>query len=182
MQFGEAGLRLLEDARSNMLKPYRHREIRMLCDENTRLCEMMDELKRKAGNEVSEELSVNYIMLKYTKERNERILRAYWFHRSMHLFHCFFSGECNAGLLSSDELEYTSKYNSILREYLLDFSVLDFTESMPPIDFFVSVITLEDCGVVMDADDVLELRKDRIYFIRKGTVAHLIKNGFVRIV
>ncbi|CAD25814.1 similarity to HYPOTHETICAL PROTEIN YDI3_yeast [Encephalitozoon cuniculi GB-M1] len=182
MLFGEAGLCLLEDLRSDVLRPYRRLEIKAIEGENEHLDARMEEIKQLAGSGISEELSVNYVMMKYFKERNERILRSYKFHRSAALFDSFFSKKKTVGMLSHEEEEHAEKYSNMLREYLEPFKHIDFTVQAPPVQFFVQVITLRDCGVVMDEGDLIELKKDRIYFMKKNAIVHLIDSGFVRII
>lgn len=182
MIFGEAGSCLLEDLKSSALKPYRHAEVKAIQGENGHLDTKMEEIRRLAGDGISEELSVNYVMMKYFKERNERILRSYKFHRSLSLFDGFFSAKKTPDMLSCEEEEYMERCYDILGEYLEPFAHFDFTMSTPPIQFFVQIITLEDCGVVMDEGDLIELKKDRIYFIKRSSVSHLIGNGLVRII
>ncbi|AFM99189.1 hypothetical protein EHEL_100960 [Encephalitozoon hellem ATCC 50504] len=182
MIFGEAGSYLLEDLKSSFLKPYRHAEVKALQGENGYLDSKMEEVRRLAGEGISEELSVNYVMIKYFKERNERILRSYKLHRSLCLFEDFFSSKKTSGTLSSEEEEYMERYHGILREYLEPFRHIDFAMEMPPIQFFVQIVTLEDCGIVMDEGNLIELKKDRIYFIKKSIVSHLIGSGLVRII
>lgn len=182
MLFGDAGTCLLEDLKSSTARPYRHAEVRAVLAEGQHLDTKMDEIRQQAGTGMSEELSVNYVLMKYFKERNERILRSYRFHRSVMLFDEFFSREGVAGMLSQDEEDYADRLHALLDKYLEPFSILDFTVSTPPIQFFVQVVTLEDCGVVMDEGDLIELKKNRVYFIKKSTIAHLINNGFVRVI
>ncbi|ADM12415.1 uncharacterized protein Eint_100890 [Encephalitozoon intestinalis ATCC 50506] len=182
MIFGEAGTWLLEDLKSSVLKPYRHAEIKAIQGENGDLDKKMEEIRRAAGSGISEELSVNYVMMKHFKERNERIVRSYKFHRILGLFDCFFGRKETSGILSPEEEECAEEYYATLKEYLEPFADMDFTTETPPTQFFVQVITLEDCGVVMDEGDLIELKKDRIYFIKKSSIAHLISDGLVRII
>lgn len=182
MGLGEAGLCLLEDIRTKSLKPYRYAEVKTLRSENEYLDEGMEGIRQEALNGLSEELSVRYVMLKHFKERNERILRNYSFHRSRVFLDAFFLKENISHLLSQEEEEYLEKHSKILAEYMEPFGVLDFSATKPPIEFFVQIVTLENCGVVMDEGDLVELKKDRIYFVRKATIIHLINSGLISII
>lgn len=182
MIFGEAGQFLLEDVRSGAAKPHRHAEIKTLRSENAYLDAKMEEIKREASGEISEELSMNYVMLKHFKERNERVMRCYMFHRMKLMFDAFFSKECIGHLLSADEEECAERYGGALDEYLEPFHMLDFSANEPPLQLFVQVLTLEDCGVVMDEEGLVELKKDRIYFVRKSLVMHLISSGLASVI
>lgn len=182
MMFGEAGLSLLEDAKADSLRAHAQAEIKTLESENARLEARMEEIKERVADEISEELSVNYIMLKYFRERNKRILRCYSFHRVQLLFDAFFSKMHVGHLLSCDEEDLARRYHAVLRDYLDSFPMLDFSAREPPIQFFVQIVTLEDCGLVMDGESLVELRKNRIYFIKRSAVMHLINEGLVQIV
>lgn len=182
MAFGEGGLRILEDIRSEVFETYRYSEVKDLKNENEYLDAKMNEIRVEVTDDVSEELSVNYIMLKYFRERNQRILRSYHFHRLNLLLDLFFSKESVEHLLSAEEEEYFGTYDGMLKEYLRPFSAFDFITRSPPTQFFIQILTLEDCGLVMDEGTLVELKKDRIYFIKRSTVTHLINAGFVRII
>jgi GINS complex subunit 1 len=182
MALEESGSILIDDIRSRKLKPYRHNEVRGMASESASLDAAMEEIRLEASSEISEELSVNYIMLKHHKDRNDRIVRAYHFHRLSFIHSSFLHKSSMAHLLSAEEEEYMREYGSAIGEYMGSFDVLDFGVTEPPIHFFVQVVTLGDCGVIMDEESFMELKKDRIYFVRKSAISHLISSGLVRII
>jgi GINS complex subunit 1 len=121
-------------------------------------------------------------MLKHFRDRNDRRVRAYHFHR-LGFIHLNSLRRGNIShLLSPEEQECMKEYNSLISEYTAGFGMLDFSVAEPPIYFFVQVVTLDDCGVIMDEGGFMELKKDRIYSVRKSAISHLIGSGLIKII
>lgn len=182
MAFGDPGTTILEDCKSKTIKPYRHTEVKQLINENLFLENQMEEIKLMAENEISEEMSINYILLKSYQNRNTRIMKAYSFKRLGFIYKSILSKEQINDFLSSEEEDILKKYNESLKSYFNNFNSLDFSNDEPPLNFFVQIITLSDCGVIIDEGSFIELKKDRIYFVRKSAITHLINNNLVKVI
>ena len=50
----------------------------------------------------------------------------------------------------------------------------------PPLDLYVQILTFEDCGMIWNGNNFIELQKDKIYFLKKSLISHLIVRGLVK--
>lgn len=168
--------------RQDTLCPFNTAQVSQIGAEIEYLDTKIEALKREAENtDVGEELSINFAMLKAYKERNMRILRAYLFHRMSKIQENYFDKNDIKGLLSANEINFECEYNRILEEYISDYRHLDLKNREPPLSLYVQVIPLEDCGLVMSGDDFIDLKKGRLYFLRKADIAHLVKQRLVKL-
>lgn len=174
---------LIDEMKYNQFKKFNTVKISALERESTIIQTKIDALKHEAEvNEVTESLSVNFALLKAYSERLERISRAYKFHRFLQITESYFSKENLTGLMTPQELEFQNEFESVAEEYLSRFKHLVLNDRHPPLSLFVQILALEDCGTVMCGDEFIELKKDRIYFLRKSDVSHLLAKKFVKII
>lgn len=105
------------------------------------------------------------------EERNTRILKNYKKYRFD-----------NKLVETNEEKEQMSKYTLAWNEYASNFPFLDFTVTGPPLNLFVRVIVVKNCGVVMIDDEFVQLEEGRILFVKKKCISHLIEAGSLRII
>lgn len=172
---------LSEETGKDLLDEIKHREFRRFNSNGvTALTREIDETRRKIDTlkrvaeegEVTLELSINFALLKAYKERNERILRAYRFFRFQSIQEYHFSKDIPQELMIPDELAFLDEFKEITTRYLDNYRHLTLSDRSPPLDFFVQILTLEDCGAVLCGDDFIELKKDRIYFLKRSDITH----------
>lgn len=176
------GRELLEEMRQKTLCPYNTAQISQISAEIEYADAKIEALKREAEHsDVSEALSINFAMLRAYRERNLRILRAYTLHRLSMIRDNYFDKRDIKELLSADEIAFEREYGEILEEYIADYRHLDLKNREPPLSLYVQIVPLEDCGLVMSGDDFIDLRRGRLYFLRKADIAHLIKQRLVRL-
>lgn len=179
----ETGRDLLDEIKHKEFKRFNSDEVAALKHEIEETKTKIDALKRIAEEgEVTMELSINFALLKAYKERNERILRAYRLFRFQKIEEHHFNKDLSLDLMIPDELVFLDEFKEISARYLDSFRHLSLNDRAPPLDFFVQILTLEDCGAVLCGDDFVELKKDRIYFLKKSDVIHLLKKNLVKIV
>ncbi|KAI5170500.1 GINS complex subunit 1 [Pancytospora epiphaga] len=178
----DVGRELLEEMRQKQIQQYNSQRVGHLEAEIEHVNSKLEFLKRKAASsEVSESLSVNFAILKAYKDRNMRILRAYRFYRMGKIQENYFAKKDIKRLLCTDEQGFENIYNEIIDEYLDDYRHLDFRSREPPLDYYVQIVTLENCGLIMSGNSFIDLKKGRLYFLKMKDIAHLIDNKLVMI-
>ncbi|TBU00004.1 hypothetical protein CWI38_0504p0020 [Hamiltosporidium tvaerminnensis] len=183
MKFGKSGIELLNDCKMKVLTPINKISLQKIESENNLLEEKMKEVREKAErNEVSEKLSTDYFLLKKFKERNERIRIAYQFSRCIKIQNNYFKKDKIQHLLSDEENKHSFQSKQIFDEYFSEFGILDFIDEDPPLNNFVQILTLDNCGVVLDGNDFLEMKKNKLYFVKKKNIKHLIDQGLVKMI
>ncbi|EOB12181.1 hypothetical protein NBO_508g0032 [Nosema bombycis CQ1] len=124
------------------------------------------------GDDIPTTISINYILLTFYKNRCKRILRAYHFQRLLNLKNFF--------ILNEKEKKLHKSIKEIENEYLSCFD-LNY-EGKVPLLSFIKIMTLKDCGLVYDGDELVDLKKGRIYFIKRKAIEHLLEGGYLKIV
>lgn len=172
MYISEAGTMLLNDMRSKIKKQYNKEFFEKLIQETELLKSEMQKIKDKAQTEeITTETSLNYMLLKKHEERNERIRKTYLYHRYT-----------NKYTDTQNEKDYQQEYEQLYKQYLSTMPFLSFDISEPPIEMFVTILTLRDCGVVMVGDDIIEMKGNMIYHVKKSCVKHLIDSNYAKII
>lgn len=180
MRFGESVSKLIKVLRTGKSSDYCESLVKVIEHENEIVNSRMRYIREKIGEEdVTEEVSLNYMILKNFLNRNIRILRYYRFSKMIGLQDRLFK---KVEAHTPQENQIYLRLKKALEARYAEFSFLDVYENEPPLDLYVQVITLEDCGVVMDGDEFIELKKNRLYFLRKKSVEHLINMKMVEIV
>lgn len=174
---------LLDEMKYNQFKKFNTADMNALEREMNFVQGKIDALKHEAEtNDVTEALSVNFALLKAYSDRLERIAKAYRFYRFQRIGDSYFSKENLRGLLAAGELEFHREFSAMADEYLSDYRHLNLNDRHPPLCLFVQILALEDCGTVMCGDEFIELKKERIYFLRKSDVSHLLTKNLVKII
>lgn len=167
---------LLDELTSLSFLPYNEKAVEKV-KENIKIVERkIDNIKESVGDgEIDEEVSMNYIMLTFYKSRCIRILRTYHLTRLLR-----FDNTVALGLLSKSEAKTFSKIQNLKENYLNRFN-LDFKGTVPLLSY-IKIVTEKDCGVVYDGEELIELKKGRIYFVKRKTVEHLLDGGFLKVI
>ncbi|ELA42747.1 uncharacterized protein VICG_00062 [Vittaforma corneae ATCC 50505] len=174
---------LLDEIKHNQFKKFNTAEVASLEREMAIVQSKIDDIKLRAEvNEITESLSINFALLKAYKDRLERIHKTYKLFRLKRIQDSYFSKENVVEFLAPHELEFYKNFSDAVGEYLADFKHLALTDRHPPLDFFVQILALEDCGVVLCGDEFVELKKDRIYFLKKSDIAHLLTKKLVKVI
>lgn len=182
MLLEDTGKELLDEIVHKTLGPYNTDQVNNLKKELDFVDKKLEALKQEAESSgITKELSINFALLKAYKDRNVRILKTYVFNRFLKIMTNYFEKNDIKGLLSASESNFESEYLNICEEYLSSSKHLDLMDRDPPLNFFVQIMTLEDCGMILNGDDFIELKKGRLYFLRKADVAHLISARLVKL-
>lgn len=179
----DSGLALLDEIRLESFRLYNSREVMRLDTEMAYVSKKINEMKQQAAKGVvNEELSVNFVLLKSYHDRCLRIRRAYIWYRIRVIEQNYFKKEDIQDLMSADELAYKNRFTELLDEYLSEYRHLDLVHRDVPLNFYVQIFTLEDCGLVMCGKELMDLKKHRIYFLKRSDVAHLLDRQMARII
>lgn len=178
MKFGESATKLLKKTTHNALQHIPSKTLRTISEEIAFLQNSMSSIKDSVKDgEINEEISLNYMILKNYYERNLRILRAYKFHKVQAYFNLVFKGEN----FDSDDIKF-KEITHFINKRKSEFTFLDFIKKEPPLSVYVLVLTIEDCGMVMDEDGFIELKKKRFYYVKKKMIEHLIIMKKIKII
>ncbi len=177
------GKKLLDEIMLVDLKIYNNEEVERIKNEIKYIDNKIELLKENAEKYgITEELSVNFSFLKSYKNRNDRILKAYIFDRLLKITENYFIKNNIFGLLSAREKKFYLEFSTISDAYLEPYRHLDLINTDPPLDFYVQIITLDDCGTILNGDEFIDLKKNRLYYIKKADIAHLINAKLVKII
>lgn len=184
MFFEDTGSALIDEIKEKELKKYNSKHIFALKSEIKSVDNKIEEIKHLAStmDDVTEELSVNFALLKAYKDRLLRISAAYHYYRFIKIQDSYFYKENTKQNLSLDEIELLNEFSNLADGYLKSYKHLNLSDRNPPLDFYVQILTLEDCGAVMSGNDFVDLKKDRIYFLKKSDISHLLKKSMVKII
>lgn len=179
----DTGRELLDQMKQGDLRQYNTHQVGRANMEIQHVECKMDNLKHHAETSgITEELSVNFAMLKAYTERLTRISRAYHLDRLLKIEDNYFVKDDIRKFLCISEMEFDKDFNRCADDYLQEFKHLSLNDRSPPLSFYVQIQTLEDCGTVLCDDEFIDLKRDRIYFLKKADVAHLLKRKMARII
>ncbi|ORD92913.1 hypothetical protein A0H76_2924 [Hepatospora eriocheir] len=139
------------------------------------------EIENSYKENESNEILINFALLKEYKERNDMIVNAYKFNRLLKIedrIHTNIDYNC----LSNDEISFLKDYKFIMKEYFKKYKFLDIKNRNVSINLYVQILVLEDCGVVYTDNDFIDLKKDHIYYLKKNDINHLLKNDLIKII
>jgi len=182
MDLEENGKALLDDIRASELKPYNVREVNKIENGLAQVEKEIEKIKERAKISVDEKLSMNYVVYKAYKERCRRILDAYKMHRLRRIYESYLQRKEINSLLSMPEVHLKTECYRILDEYLEPYLHLDLYDREPPLNLYVQVMVLEDCGMVMVGKDFVELKRGRLYYLNKKDISHLLNNEVIKII
>lgn len=179
----DTGRIILDEIKQKSLKHYNIDQMNKIGAEIKEVATRMSSLKSRAEvSGVTEELSVNFAVLKAYMERLQRITRAYHYYRFKHIEASLFKKEKIKNFLTTTEIDYEGEFSAMANECLEDYQGLALSYRSPPLDFYVQILTLEECGIVLCDEDFLDLKKGRIYFLKKSDVSHLVDRGAAKII
>lgn len=178
------GTFLLDEMKQKEITRYNSKDVFEIKNELKNVNDKIEEIKQIAStmDDITEELSVNFALLKAYKDRLLRVSTAYHFHRFIKIQESFFKKENIKENLSLDEVELLKSFSEITNAYLQPFKHLNLGDRHPPLDFYIQIMTLEDCGAVLCENEFVDLKKDRIYFLKKSDVAHLLKKNMAKVI
>lgn len=173
MQINDPGYELIQDIRTLGKKSFNIVSFRKLNDITQSLRQKMQKIRKLAETEtITTEMSINFMLLKKYEEMNERIRKTYIRHRFLNRHLCI--------NFTENENNFYREYDFIFEEYKNEFQF--FNECSVPLEFFVRVMAVKECGVVKIKDQIIEIEVDRVYFLRRKYIEHLIENGCMRVV
>ncbi|KAL6122858.1 hypothetical protein NUSPORA_00119 [Nucleospora cyclopteri] len=176
---------ILREIKHGTILKYNTVAISSLNEENEYIDSLINGLNEEASTmgDIANEISINFAILHKYKERNKRILKTYNLDRLLKINenisnHSFL----DESLLSLDEVDYARCLKEIDEEYFADYDYLNVSDTKVPLDFFVQILALEDCGIIMSGDEFVDVKKDHIYFLKKTDITHLIEKKFVQVI
>lgn len=179
----DAAIELLNEGKSRYLKEYNRQKINNLIEKTDYIKNEMKKIRETAtGTEITDEISKNYIFLKSTYDFYIRVKRSYELSRFLKIQQNCFEKKSEMANLTKKETEHVAFFEEILEEYTNDFPECDFAVKYVPLNHFVHFITLADCGIVMDGDEMYELKANRYYYMKKSVIKHLLDSNLIKIV
>lgn len=180
MKIGTSASKLLKAMQNGVFSGCDEKLIHETQEENRVLENRMRVMREAADEHIDEEVSLNYMALKNFFERNLRIMRCYKFTQMTRIQDDLFRKVEPA--LSKEFIAFHETLTAACELRYSEFPFLDVCVGDPPLSLYVQILTLEDCGVVMDGDDVIELAKNKLYFLKRRIVDHLINMGLAKVV
>ncbi|KCZ79155.1 hypothetical protein H312_03461 [Anncaliia algerae PRA339] len=181
MHFGESANKLIQEIKRISLKNYNKDLIQSIEEENKLLKLKLYEIEQYTNeNELTQEITFNFLMINNYYKRNLRILRMYKYSIiNLIIDEIMHNKESDIPL---ENKIYKETVKNILLKRYDEFDFLDFSFTDPPLKLYVQVYTKKDCGVIIDGNNIIELKCDRFYFVKKCLVEHLLALGYVEII
>ncbi|EPR79701.1 hypothetical protein SLOPH_1803 [Spraguea lophii 42_110] len=171
---------ILQDSLSPSFKKY-NKNIKHLKTEIEHIEKKLEEFDHSIDQEnITQEISIKYLLLKNKLERNKRIYKAYHFHRIKKIQEFYLNNIELENLLTETEEHYFKEYKYALKEYTSNFDI-DFYTQEPPLEYFIQIYTNDDCGIIIDGDDMIELKKDKIFYVKRKSIIHLLNTDMIKI-
>lgn len=166
------GMLLLEEC--NNLKKFNKALVQDLEQQMVFVDELMEEIK--TAGVITEETSLNYAFLNFYKKRCENIINVYFYRRFL------MTDETNLDLLNDDERNRWIDLKNAQLDYFSKFPKISFERTNhPPEALYVQVICLKDSGIIYDEEEIVELIKGRIYFLKRKSIEHLLLESALKI-
>lgn len=179
------GKDLLDEMKLKEIKLYNVQDINKIKSEILEIDVKIESLKNIVAlndNEVTKELSANYSMLKSYKDRLIRIEKSYHFFRFLKIQKNYFLKKDIKKFLNLNETEFEKEFSLLCNDYFEKYKHLSLADRTPPLDFYVQILTLEDCGLIISGDEFIELKKNKIYFLKKSDIIHLLDKNKIKII
>lgn len=177
------GKDLLNEMKWNSFSLYNTQQLFKLRNEQLEVEGKIDELKNIASSGgVTTELSINFALLRAYNDRLTRIEKAYHWFRLQRVMDNYFVKNNIKNILSTNEIEFERKYGKLCDKYFKDYKHIGLIDRSPPLEYFVQIITLQDCGMILCSNEMIELKKNTIYFLKKSDIIHLICKNKVEII
>lgn len=181
MKFGEVAKKLLNALMSEDFCGNHEYLIKEIESENQIIKKRMEDVREKIGeSEVDEEISLNYMLLKNFFSRNLRIIRTYNFTMITKIQDDVLKRKPTFSF--EKYLRLFNIFQKLIEDRFSEFRFIEVSEEEPPLDLYVQILTLDDCGVIMDGEELIELKKDKIYFLKKSIINHLINLNVIKII
>lgn len=175
---------VLSEIKDKELKKYNSIAMSSLMDEKNYITKEIEKYNASVGDpmNIGEDVTMNYAMMQSYLDRDERLSKIYHFDRILKIEEMIINKTGFAeNQLSVDEIDFVKEFDGIYSGYCSEHKILDFNDRNYPMDLFVQIVVLEDCGTVLTGEEFVNLVKGRIYFIKKADIAHLIENKAVEI-
>lgn len=170
---------LIKEASKKELTPFNNKLITLLDQTNAKLSAEISEIRNTNPSSLTQKLSIKYMFLKSLFERNMKIKDFYQKSRHKKIRDKVLSKNLDKTFLTKDEREYAENYADELSNFFSFYEIFDYSVAKPPIDYFVQIFAVDDC--VFFDDDIVELKKGRMYFLKRKLVEKLIENGVVKV-
>ncbi|RVD90721.1 hypothetical protein TUBRATIS_28480 [Tubulinosema ratisbonensis] len=181
MKLGEPATKLLKELTKQNLSTNKKDLILQIEEENTFLTSKLIELQTTTEEEnLNKEISYNFLLINNQLKRNLRIIKAYKFNLIKQIIDLIYKNEIKD--LSLENKNIFNKIKSYFETRIGEFSFLDYAFNEPPLRLYIQIYTKRDCGVVFDGDNLIELKENRFYYVKKCLVEHLIGLDYVEII
>lgn len=176
-------LPLKEDEGNNLLrdlktfKYFNIIEFNKLKSINKEIKENINNIEKLPEEEITESLSIEYVILTKRLLRNKRILDSYIFIRRQEIINNIFLFKSSI-YLSEEEKIFKNEFNNLLNEYKEDIGI-ELINEEPPSSLFIEIFTNCDCGIIIQNGEVIELKQGMVFYIKKHLVRHLLNTNKV---
>ncbi|KRH91726.1 hypothetical protein M153_298330002 [Pseudoloma neurophilia] len=128
-------------------------------------------------------LSKKFIVIKSTQDFHRRVLRAYEFNRMQKVQKSIIDYDDLTEIkkkLTLTEKKHLEFMKNLFKEYQ-DNENITFENHAPSKSFYVHFITLTDCGIVVDGDEIFELKPHKYFYMKRALVNHLINTKHIKL-
>lgn len=170
---------LIRDSISKSFKSFNANYFLLLSQTNS-LIESLDYIKNNTNPEnISVEESLHFLFLKNQIDRNTRILKTYKYKRCKKIEQAVIK-KIQLENANEEDKNYKGEFEDIYNTYLSDLGMR--LDCEIPLDFFVTVVPLKECGCILINNEVVELEIDKMYFVKRKSIKHLIESGRMKII
>lgn len=177
------GKNLLIDLKT--IKSFDTKNYKNLIEENKILQRKLKSIEDLEERDLTESKSIDYVLITKQVSRNKRILDAYVYHRRMKIIENVFDSKRHelAGFLNEDEEMFEKKFLKLISKVKKDYDFdLNLFSQEAPNELFVQIFCKEDCGIVINEGEIIELKANSVFFLKKESIRHLINTDKIKII
>ncbi|KAM0678183.1 hypothetical protein BDAP_001197 [Binucleata daphniae] len=170
---------LISDSLSKTFKNY-NKNYDLLKLQTDLIIEKLEHVKNNTNPEnISVEESLNFLFLKNQIDRNTRILKTYKYKRCKKIENAVVN-KINLQNMCEMDIEYKKDFENLYNEYLTNIGIEFDTEL--PLNFFVTIVPIKDCGCIMINNELVQLENDKMYYVKRKSIKHLIDDKKVKVI
>jgi GINS complex subunit 1 len=195
--YSEAGLSLCRDVKRSdsipLIPPYREDTINDIIAESRYLTKQLSSLSQqlKSGTDSADAINVSAAIHECALRRNKRVLLVYSASRFEKLKTILWSLGCGSGSIqipqkisknmAPHELKLKKRYQDLIGTYRASMGDLELgsNEDVPPLDAYLEVRVLVECGQVLTEEGIVAFSKGSMHHLKLSQVEKLIKSGYL---
>jgi GINS complex subunit 1 len=194
--YSDAGISISRDIKRSdslpIISPYREDTVSELINESRYLTKRLSTLSQELKpGESTEAITLSAAIHECALRRNKRILLAYSLSRFEKLKSILWSLGSGSGSIqipekisknmSPQELVLKNKYQQLIGSYREGMGDLELgsNEDVPPLDTYLEVRVLVECGQVLTEEGIISFSKGSMHHLKLSQVEKLIRAGYL---